>query len=444
MTKPRLPSFHIVNLGCKVNRVEADTMAACLLAAGAVGSALSRADVVLINTCTVTCGADAKSRKEVRRAAKYAPRWATIIICGCGAVTVPREFKKGIIGRGETRVKRYGYPACIIEIIPQKPAALTRAGEVLGLAIPECAFDDAVVRVGKGFPTRVAIKIQDGCDHACSYCIVPLARGRAQSLPLTQALEQIAAQVQAGAREVILTGIDLGSYQDGAYGLEHLLGRALEVAEGFRLRLSSIELPSITDGLIQLIAASEGRICAHLHIPLQSGSDSVLKAMGRRYDRAAYSSRIAAIRETLPQVALTTDAIVGFPGETHEDFQQTLALCREMGFCHIHVFRYSKRPGTRAAGLPDQVPAQLMVKRASKLRALAKQLRCEDAQRRVGSREAVVYERRQEGRSESYYPVRMARRAHRGDLVTMEITGYEDGMLTVSKPYCQLGTKSLC
>ncbi|MDR1358645.1 MAG: MiaB/RimO family radical SAM methylthiotransferase [Coriobacteriales bacterium] len=422
------PTFHIIHLGCKVNKVEADTMAARLLAAGATRTAPEDASVVLVNTCTVTAEADAKSRKAAHHAAREAPH-AKVIVCGCGAVTNARQFESDLEGLYQGWPGR-GMPR--IEVIPQKDAALARAGELLGLTLSR---DTAatLVRVGEGFNARVPIKVQDGCDHACSYCIVPLARGRAQSLPLAQALEQIAAHAQAGASEVILTGIDLGSYQDGAYGLEHLLSRALEAADGFRLRLSSIELPSITDGLIQLIAASEGRVCAHLHIPLQSGSDPVLRAMGRRYDVATYRERIAAIKEALPRIALATDVIVGFPDETDKDFERTLLLCRELGFFRIHIFPYSRRPGTSAAKLLRQIPPELKTERANTLRALAVQLKREDVLRRVGTREAVVYERPHQGRSESDYPVQLAQDTRHGDLVTMEITGYEHGMLTVSE-----------
>ncbi|MDR2035395.1 MAG: tRNA (N(6)-L-threonylcarbamoyladenosine(37)-C(2))-methylthiotransferase MtaB [Coriobacteriales bacterium] len=407
-------TFHVINLGCKVNRVEADSMAASLLACGAERSALPNARLILINTCTVTGEADAKSRKAVRRALREAPG-AAVIVCGCGATVDPEQFE----GLSKD---------CLV--IPNKATALQKAGELLGVELSELCQPGATLRAGEGFNTRAQIKIQDGCDNSCSYCIVPRARGAAQSVDGSQVLQEIQTLVEAGVREIVLTGIDLGSYRGSSIQtLAVLLKQALELASDFRIRLSSIEMPSISDDLLQLITASRGRICAHLHIPLQSGSDTVLGAMRRRYSRADFSNRMAQIKAKVPQIALSTDVIVGFPGETEEDFNDTLTLCSEVGFSRIHAFRYSKRPGTPAATMPRQVPAATVARRAAKLREVADELTRLDALARLGTTEMVLAESAQRGRSESYYPVQLEKGTRRGSLVAMKLVGYEQHQL---------------
>lgn len=526
-------NFHIINLGCKVNRVEADSMAADLLAAGAKQSQLADADVVLINTCTVTGEADHKSRKALHRALRKAAA-ATVIVCGCGASTDPGQFKldngegkgalkkkhdysednqsesncsektttagsaskndalkqdcperdtpagkrlkdsapKGNCPEGsalecsallgncpegnatEGSVPEHDVPkknapgddaleynastddalkadapggGARLVIIADKGQVLREAGKILGLDV--LREQGSTARVGEGYRTRVAVKIQDGCDNACSYCIVPIARGPVQSVPLDQAQREIAAHVRAGAREIVLTGIDLGNYRDGTRRLVHLLDSIMAQEDTCRFRLSSIEPQGVCDDLIQLLAAFPERICAHLHIPLQSGSNAVLTAMNRPYDKDAYTGRIHEVKKALPHIALNTDVIVGFPGETEEDFRETLAVCEEVGFSRIHVFRYSSRPGTKAADLPGHLKAEDLAERADTLRRLAERLMKEDAERRIGSTELVLAEDSYKGRSESYYPVRISEGIERGSLVAMRITGIESGEL---------------
>jgi len=453
-------SFHIFNLGCKVNKVDADDMAARLIAAGARQGALDDAKVVLINTCTVTNEADAKSRKAMRRALSMAGD-AVVIVCGCGATVDPEQF--------EPR-KDDNEGQC--QIISDRHLALEKTAGLLGLDFEaSCTSPKSktFLKTGEGFNTRAQVKIQDGCDNRCSYCIVPLARGKARSMPSGEMLTEIEALIEAGTQEIVLTGIDLGSYHDNSKTLVKLLSDALAISSNrldtsnldtsnldtsnldtssldtnsldvnsidtsnlgssCRFRLSSIELPDVTDELLGLISSSHGRVCMHLHIPLQSGSDAVLTAMNRRYDAAGYLSRLTAIKRQLPRIALTTDVIVGFPGETEEDFNATLSLCRKLGFSRIHVFRYSRRPGTLAASLPRQLAPQIKAERAQRLRELTDELMNEDALRRVGNRERVIIEKPFKGRSESYYPVRVKENHKRGSLVALDIVGYEHGEL---------------
>ncbi|MDR3053546.1 MAG: tRNA (N(6)-L-threonylcarbamoyladenosine(37)-C(2))-methylthiotransferase MtaB [Coriobacteriales bacterium] len=399
--------FFVHNLGCKVNRVESDTMAASLIAAGATQTSLDEAAVVLINTCTVTAEADTKARKAVRQALRAAGQpW--VIVTGCAAMIDPQAYAE--------LDKR-------VLVLPDKPAATDRA---LALCSPPQAGLPASkpLRTGDAFPTRMGIKIQDGCDNRCSYCIVNRARGTARSVALTDLLAQAQAAESGGVREIVLTGVNLGSYSSAGVDLVELLQTLLQQTAKTRYRLSSLEPPDLSDALIATIACSEGRLCAHLHLPLQSGCDSTLRAMGRLYDTAFFSERVQALRKALPQVALTTDVIVGFPGETTADFEQSYAFCQRIGFSRLHVFRYSKRTGTPAACMPLQVSPELKAARSRLLRELSAQLQERDLQTRVGTQELVIVEKRTQGTSESYLKVEVPGSCEPGSLVRMQFTGY--------------------
>ena len=245
--------------------------------------------------------------------------------------------------------------------------------------------------------TRPGIKIQDGCNNRCSYCIVWKARGAARSLDPAEVLRQIQEAQEAGAHEVVLTGINLGSYTSRFakkdVRLPGLLRLILKETTIERVRLSSLEPPDVDEALLESIAASHGRIAPFLHICLQSGCDETLHRMRRAYGIELYRSAVAAARTYLPQVALGTDLIVGFPGETEEEFEESYAFCKEMNFSKMHLFRYSKRPGTPAADAPNQVPPQIMAARAHKMRELAKKMRYENAQSLVGSTDLVIVQR---------------------------------------------------
>jgi threonylcarbamoyladenosine tRNA methylthiotransferase MtaB len=242
--------------------------------------------------------------------------------------------------------------------------------------------------------TRPGIKIQDGCDNRCTYCIVWKARGRSRSLDATRVVDEVRLACARGAHEVVLTGINLGCYHDmtetGTLRLPGLLTRILDDTDVERVRLSSIEPPDVTDELLATMAAAGERIAPFLHICLQSGCDATLRRMGRVYDTASYAHVVDAARAALPDLALGTDLIVGFPGERDEDFAQSLAFCERMGFAKMHVFRYSRRPGTPAAGWRDQVSAPVSAERSARMLELAERMRLAAATRRVGADELVV------------------------------------------------------
>ena len=390
--------FDVVNLGCRVNRVESDSIAAKLVDHAWVIDRVNP-QVVVVNTCTVTGEADKKTRKTVRRVLKDYPE-ATVLVTGCAAAMTPEVYRAM-----SDRVRLVG-KAGVVE------AALSLGDDSLHGHLPAQA-----VRFGEDFPTRVGIKIQDGCDNASTYCIVHVARGKSTSLDCEECLSEAKRHYLAGAREIVLTGIDLGNYDFKGMRLEGLLARLVDELPEARIRISSIEPPSITDGIVDMIARSEGRICRHLHLPLQSGSSKVLAEMDRHYDARAFRDLVDTLYKRIPRMSLSTDIIVGFPGETEEDFQQTLDMVEYCRFSKVHIFRYSRRAGTPAAVREDQVPAEVVSDRARRLRDLAAKVRRQEQQRRMGTSDGVLVEEDGQGTTESFFTVRFDQPVTRGALL---------------------------
>lgn len=384
----------IVNLGCKVNRVESDSIALFYERSGDKLSDVEHADLVVVNTCTVTGEAEKKTRKTIRRVLR-SNESARVVVTGCASAIDPGFFS-----------------ALSPRISVVDKVDLMEECESLG-----ASSHDDLVRVGERFPSRVAVKIQDGCNHACTYCIVHVARGRARSREYAQVEQEIMSLAKAGAKEIVLAGIDLGSYRGEVdretFRLGGLVLRLLVRLESggypeVRLRISSIEPRSIDEDFISVLASSNGRVCRHLHIPLQSGSDRILAEMHRPYTSQGYLALVRRIREACPWLSLTTDVIVGFPGETDEDFEDTLRVCRQAGFSKIHVFRYSPRASTPAAQRDDQIDPATKEARARMLLALSDELRHSFALTRLGCCEQLVAEQDGWAMSESYYRVRIS------------------------------------
>ncbi|MDZ4168832.1 MAG: tRNA (N(6)-L-threonylcarbamoyladenosine(37)-C(2))-methylthiotransferase MtaB [Coriobacteriia bacterium] len=408
MSEVRRLAVAFRTLGCKVNRVESESIAAELLGQGCEVVGEDQAAVVVVNTCTVTGEADAKARKAVRRALGAAGE-PVVVVTGCLAA-LDRE---ALLALGE-RV--------VVEADKERVAA--RVAEALGGgAVVSGAPESGTrhVRAGEGFRTRAMVKVQDGCDNFCGYCIVPHARGVPRSVAADVVVAEVTALADAGVREVVLTGINIGRYRDGATDLPGLMSRLVSTGIA-RLRLSSLEPPDVTTELLAVMAAHADVVCPHLHLPLQSGSDSVLSAMGRRYTAAEYAKRVAAARAWVPGLAVTTDVISGLPGETDADAEETLRLCEEIGFARLHVFRYSPRAGTPAAERNDQVPAPVKAARAEALRGLDARLRDAHEASRAGDRAEILVERVEgdvaEGTTRDYLRVRVpADCASPGDLI---------------------------
>lgn len=397
-----IPTFHVVNLGCKVNRVESDEFAALLLEQGGRAASADEAGLIVVNTCTVTGEAEKKTRKAVRQALR-ANENARVVVTGCAAAIDPDTYTAM-----DARVL----------VVPKGSVVGLLSGEGEAEHGHDRATSGVALRVGEEFPTRVGVKVQDGCDNACTYCIVHVARGRAWSRSADEIEREVCRLAQAGAREIVLTGINLGSYRFEGARLADLLRRLLAATgEGVRFRISSVEPRDVDDDLIALMAASDGRICRHLHLPLQSGSPKVLKEMARPYKADYFRELVGKLYAAMPQLSLSTDVIVGFPGETEEDYLATEEMARDCRFSRMHIFRYSKREGTPAARRVDQVPPEVKASRAKRLEALAEELRAADRARRAGSRERALVETDGVATTESYHAVEAPAGARPGDMV---------------------------
>ncbi len=372
-------------LGCKVNRAESDAIAARLIGQGVTLTAEEEAAVVIVDTCTVTGEADRKARKAVRHALGL-PHGPVVVVTGCLAA-----IDAGMLARLGQRV--------VVEAdkdaVPGRVAGLLgidETREVREAREPSTLAGAPALRAGDAFRTRVTVKIEDGCDAFCSYCIVPHARGLPRSVPLEAVVAEVGALVASGVAEVVLSGINLGRYADPASGatLPDVV-EAVAATGVARIRLSSIEPNDLTPRLLDALAHAHA-VCPHLHVPLQSGADTVLHAMGRPYTVAGYAKRIDAARAALPGLAVTTDVIAGFPGETGADAQETLDTVRALGFARLHVFRFSPRTGTPAARMPAHVDPSEIAARADRLRALDAELRERYARSRIGTLAEMLVE----------------------------------------------------
>lgn len=422
--------YAVVNLGCKVNRVEADGFERLLTEHGGVPVAEAAADFIVVNTCTVTGEAEKKTRKAVRHALAVS-EGAYVIVTGCAAAIDPDWFRAV-----DSRVHVVLKPEMTLFLEEALPSLLDVPfhSEGSGDASPCHPGRSAADAKSKGLAalggrTRIGIKVQDGCDNACTYCIVHVARGRAMSRPADEVVAEAVALAASGVREIVLTGINLGSYDDGGADLATLCRRLLSATADLhgadespcRFRIGSIEPMDVTSEFVTLLAEAEGRICRHLHLPLQSGSSRVLREMARPYDAHEFRQLTDYLRACVPSIALTTDIIVGFPGETDEDFEDTCALARHVGFSKIHVFPYSKREGTPAAARTDQVTPEVKAARAARLRALSDELAAADRASRASTVELALVETPEVATIESYLEVAPPAGAPIGSLVPVTL-----------------------
>lgn len=386
--RPSAPRVAIATLGCKVNAYDTATMADRLRAAGCVlVEADTPADVVIVNSCTVTDAADAESRRLARRARRRNPA-ARVILTGCYAQTQPRaaaavEAVDHVIGLNRLDA--------LVEAVTASAPRVARIE--VGNTRRETAVRTFGARTFDG-QTRAFLKVQEGCDLFCTFCIVPMARGRSRSLPPRAILAELEELAARGFREVVLTGVHLGGWGhdlDPPADLVWLLDALLEQGRFARIRLSSIDPHEVTEALVRLMAAAAA-VCPHLHVPLQAADDGVLARMRRRYDTTLAAERLAMIRELLPDAAIGTDLIAGFPGEDDAAFARTLAFVEASPVTYGHVFPYSVRSGTTAAKLDgQQIPATIAA-RARLLRAACERKRGVFAARFDGAPAEVLVE----------------------------------------------------
>jgi threonylcarbamoyladenosine tRNA methylthiotransferase MtaB len=362
----------IATLGCKVNQFESEALMDSLEEQGYRLVPFGEpADITIINTCTVTHRADFQSRQMARRASRSNPE-SLLIVTGCYADVEPERMAEI---QGVTHVLGNVEKSHLPEILP-----LIRRGEFPRIRVSDIQKEDRLFETPlHSFHrhTRAFLKIQDGCDSRCSYCIVPHARGRSRSLPPDRIMETMRAFKERGYKEVVLTGIHIGAYGRDLVPpvrLEKLLDQLDTSDSPSRIRLSSVEPLDFSSGLISLLSRSS-RVCPHLHIPIQSGDDEILKGMNRDYDRSFLSHLVQDLHQTLPNLCIGADVIVGFPGETEDRFERTRQLIEALPFSYLHVFPFSRRKGTPAFHFSEQVDGKKTKQRAERLRALGKQKR---------------------------------------------------------------------
>ena len=346
------------SLGCKLNQAETELLARQFAEAGyKLVSPTDAADVYVLNTCTVTHIADSKSRHRLRLAHRRNPD-ALIVATGCYAERARHELSQ-IEG------------VDLVLSNDEKPHLLRLLREAGRLDNTTHFPRDSASHLYDGFRTRAFIKVQDGCSNFCSYCIVPLVRGRERSVPTDEIVAEVRHRLAQGYKEVVLTGVKIGAYNHNGANLKGLLEHILAETDVTRLRLSSLQPQEISSELIGLWR--DKRLCPHFHLSLQSGSNEVLGRMKRRYSTSDYEQSVALIRSLVPETAITTDIIVGFPGETDEEFEESYNFCRQMGFARIHVFPYSPRQETQAARLPHPVSVQVKKQRTQRMLSLAEE-----------------------------------------------------------------------
>jgi threonylcarbamoyladenosine tRNA methylthiotransferase MtaB len=401
-------SFAVKFLGCKVSQADAMLARGALLASGHTEAPEADAELHVINTCCITREAEAKSRQSVRRSLGTAGR---VYAAGCAVNLNAAQFRD--IDR---RVEPFVGTA--------DDVAAAIGGAPNGLACADVEHDVLVRRPGPpAGRTRGFVKVQDGCDCHCAYCIIPTVRGAARSRPASAVLREVRRRVQDGQREMVMTGISVGDYRDPEAGRElgELMVQVARVPGVQRVRLSSVEVIHVKDSLLEALA-TEPKVAPHLHVPMQSGDNGVLRAMGRHYTVGEYLEQIETLRAAAPHVNLTTDVIVGFPTEDEPAFQRTLDAVDAAGITRVHVFPYSPRPGTVAAELGDRVAAEEKKRRAQALRARAEVRSRHHRAAKLGRSERVLVdklaERQCSGYSADYTRCYLpADAANRGELV---------------------------
>ena len=441
---PRFPRAAFFTLGCKLNQFETEQMREQLEAAGCETVEWGeRADIYVVNSCTVTARADRDTRRLARLARRLNPE-AIVVVAGCVAEVYPQSLRAMpevdlvLPNRDKARLAELLQSRGVLRVAPRDDR-------------PDYAGTGPMLTRFAGH-TRAFVKVQEGCDAACAYCVIPQARGRARSVPSDVVEQQVRALLAAGHPEIVLIGTHLGRYGadlEPPTTLGQLCLRLCNIEELPRLRLSSIEPGEVDDDIRRLVAHGgaalagdqaqrygRGKVCRHLHLPLQSGSDSVLARMGRPYEADFYAQLVRQLVQASPALAVGADVLVGFPGEREEEFAETLALVEALPLAYLHVFTYSPRPGTRAAAMGDQVPPEERKRRNHALREIGARKQAAFAKSQVGATLEVVIERRLEpdvfeGISDNYLRVKFrARHTAPKPLMAVKIAAAEgDGLV---------------
>lgn len=408
--------FNIITLGCKVNSYESNFMKEALVKNGfSFCSENDKCDILILNTCTVTDTSDKKSLKEVRRLKRENPH-AILVVCGCSVQNDKNKYDNLDIDVLMGNINKSNIVSIINEYLDKKTpleyVAKTRDLNFENMEIN--SFDH----------TRAYIKIEDGCDNFCSYCVIPFVRGKTRSKNFDLAIKETKTLVDNNFKEIVLTGIDTGAYFDNGKDLTDLIKEMSKIAGLKRIRQSSIEITQINDKFIEELK-NNPKICNHIHIPLQSGSNEILRLMNRKYDLNYFFEKIEKIRSVRPDISITTDVIVGFPNETDELFLETLETCKKINFSKIHVFPYSERKGTKASLMTGKVSENVKHERVKKLMALSEKLEKEYYDKFKGKELDVLIEEVNDGVSightSNYLKVELNEKLTKGEIYLRKI-----------------------
>ena len=395
--------YSVVTFGCRVNQADSLSIEGSLRARGAVCASPDEADLVVVNTCSVTATADQGARQTIRRIARSNPD-VQIVVTGCYATRRSGELREL---PNVTHVVSNQFKDDLLSTIafagPSPQSTATRYGDGDG---PCGALEPGVA--GR---TAFTLRVQTGCNERCSYCIIPTTRGSSRSLPLTEITRQLEHVVAAGYKEIIITGVHLGSYGrdlgDGS-ALTALVHHLAEWDADVLFRISSLEPMDCTESIVDLVAASP-RLAPHFHLPLQHGSDDVLRRMRRPYTAAAYQQLVERIRAVMPHASIGSDVIVGFPGETANEFEQTESLLVDLPLTHLHVFPYSDRPGTDASAMSDKIDGATIRDRGQRLRAIGHQMSTRFRQSQIGKvRRALTVDDGLSAVTDNFLKIRLA------------------------------------
>ena len=414
-----MASFAVKFLGCKVSHADAMLARQALLASGHTEAPDDEAELHVINTCCITREAEAKSRQSVRRSLKSAQ---AVYVSGCAVNLNAAQFS-------DIDPRVTAFPGSADDVAGELAEHLGSCADLEHDVLSRGRAAEQVTR------TRGFVKVQDGCDCHCSYCIIPTVRGSARSRPASAVLDEVRRRVARGQPEMVMTGISVGDYRDPECGLElgQLMVQVARMPGVERVRLSSVEVIHVKDSLVEALA-SELKICPHLHVPMQSGDDRVLRDMGRHYSSAEYLEQIASLRAAVPDVNVTTDVIVGFPTESERAFENTLAAIDEARISRVHTFSYSPRPGTVADGLGDLVPPDEKKRRSHALRGRSEARSRQHRHAKLACVERVIVDKVADGQCSGYTAdytrcYLPAGAAERGKLVEVQcVELYADGI----------------
>ena len=426
----------IFTLGCKVNQYETAAMERELTARGHTLVPFDGpADAYIINTCTVTAVSDKKSRNTIRRAKKQSPA-AVVAVCGCYGQTDPEAVAALGVDLVSGSAGRMAFLDLLEEKIRQRQEEAQRETTVsVDEALRRRVFEPLTAGGMEG-RTRAFLKVEDGCVNFCTYCIIPYARGPIRSLPLPDAVAQAKALAAEGYREIVLTGIEISSwgrdFKDGS-DLADLIEGICKAVPDLRIRLGSLEPRTVTDEFCRRVSLFPN-LCPHFHLSLQSGCDATLKRMNRKYDTARYYESVRLLRRYFDSPAVTTDLIVGFPQETEAEFSATLDFIRKCAFSSMHIFPYSRRPGTPAAAMEGQIPKGEQEERAHRAAAVAAEMERAYLEQFVGRELPVLFEEEKDGlwrgHAPNYVPVRAKGSALHNEMHTVTVTGTDGSSLT--------------